>query len=68
MSFSSFAIILARKRELVVLLLLFFGCLGLVTVDVPWLILTVPWVDMQWVIVVFPDSNHLLFGRKRYYS
>ena len=63
---SSFAIILAKKRELVVLLLLFFGCLVTMYVRLPFL--TVPWVGKQWVIVVFPDSTHLLFGRKRYYS
>ena len=38
---SSFAIILTRKRELVALLLLSFGCL--VTVNVLWFFLTVPW-------------------------
>ena len=27
-----------------------------------WLFLTVPWVGMQFVIVVFPDHNHLPFG------
>ena len=37
---SSFVIILARKRELVALLLLSFGCL--VTVNYLWLFLTVP--------------------------
>ena len=37
---SSFAIILTRKRELVALLLLSFGCLD--TVNVLWLFLTVP--------------------------
>ena len=57
---SSFAIILTRKRELVAFLLLSFGCL--VTVNVLWLFLTVPWVDMQFVIVVFFDQTHLRFG------
>ena len=47
---SSFAIILKRKRELVTLLLLSYGCL--VTVNVLWLLLTVPWVGLQCVIVV----------------
>ena len=55
---SSFAIILKRKRKLAVLLLLFYRCL--VTVNVPWLLLTVPWVGLQGVIVVFPDHTHLL--------
>ena len=55
---SSFAIILTRKRELVVLLLLSFGCL--ITVNVLWLFLTVPWVGLQFVSVVFSDHYHLL--------
>ena len=57
---SSFAIILKRKRELVSLLLLSYRCL--VTVNVLWLFLTVPWVRLQCVIVVFSDHTHLLFG------
>ena len=57
---SSFAIVLKRKRELVALLLLSYGCL--VTVNVLWLFLTVPWVGLQRVIVVFPDYTHLLFA------
>ena len=56
---SSFTIILTRKRELVALLLLSFGCL--VTVNVLWLFLMVPWVVLQFVIVLFPDHTHLLF-------
>ena len=55
---SSFAIILTRKRELVALVLLPFGCL--VTVNVLKLFLTMPWVGLQFVIVVFPDHTHLL--------
>ena len=55
---SSFAIILTRKRELVTLLLLSFACL--VTVNVLWLFLTVPWIGLQCVIVVFPNHTHLL--------
>ena len=55
---SSFTFILTRKRELVVLLLLSFGCL---TVNVMWLFLTVKWVVLQFVIVVFPDHTHLRF-------
>ena len=53
---SSFAIILTRKSELVALLLLSFGCL--VIIIVLWLFLTVPWVGLQCVIVVFPDHTH----------
>ena len=56
---SSFAIILTRKRELVVLLLLFFGCIF--TVNVLWLYRTVPWFRLQFVILLFPGHTHLLF-------
>ena len=31
----------------------------IVTVNVLWLFLTVPWVALQCVIVVFPDYTHL---------
>ena len=51
--------ILMRKRKLFALLLLSFGCLA--TVNVTWFFLTVPWVGLQFVIVVFPDHTHLLF-------
>ena len=57
---SSFAISLKRKSKLVVLLLLSYRCI--VIVNVLWLFLTVPWVGLQRVIVVFPDHTHLLFG------
>ena len=53
---SSFAIILMGKRELVALLSLSLWCL----VIVMWLFLAVPWVCLQFVIVVFPDHTHLL--------
>ena len=55
---TSFAIILTRKRELITLLLLSFRYL--VTVNVPWLFITVPWVGLQCAIVVFPDHAHIL--------
>ena len=42
---------------LVALLLLSFGCL--VTVNVLWIFLTVPWVILQFDIVVYPDLTHL---------
>ena len=42
---SSFVVILKRKRELVALLLLSYGCL--VTVYVLWLFLTVAWVGLH---------------------
>ena len=54
---SSFAIILMGKRELVALLSLSPWCLVIVV----WLFLAVPWVCLQFVIVVFPDHTHLLF-------
>ena len=56
---SSFAIILKRKRNLDVLLLLSYICL--VTVNVLCHFLTFPWVGLQCVVVVFPDHTHLLF-------
>ena len=56
----SFAIILMRKGKLIALLLLAFGCL--VAVNVLWLFLMVPWVGLQFVIVVFPDHTHLLLN------
>ena len=52
---SSFAIILMGKRGLVSLLSLSSWCL----VSGVWLFLAVPWVCLQFVIVVFPD--HTLF-------
>ena len=55
---SSFAIILTRKRELAALFLLSFGCL--VTVNVLQLFFMVPWVGLQFLIVVFSDHTHLL--------
>ena len=56
---SSFANILKRKRKLVAFLLLFLLCI--VTINVMWLFLTVPWVGLQFVIVIFPDHTHLPF-------
>ena len=55
---SKFAIILTRKKEIVALVLLSFGCL--VAVNVLFLFLMVPWVGLQFVIMVFPDYSHLL--------
>ena len=57
---SSFATILTRKRKLVALLLLYLGFLD--TVNFLWLYLAVPWVGLQFVIVVFPYHTHLLLG------
>ena len=45
------------KKELVALLGLSFKSLVIVV----WLFLTMPWVCLQFVIVVFPDHIHLLF-------
>ena len=55
--YSSIAIILMGKRELVALLNLSSWCL----VMVEWLFLAVPWSCLRFVIVVFPDHTHLLF-------
>ena len=55
----SFAIIMKRKKKPVALLLLSYRCS--VTIDVPWLFLTVPWVGLQCTIAVFPDNTHILF-------
>ena len=55
---SRFGIILKSKRELVALLLLSYGCL--VTVNLLRLFLTVPWVGLGCVIVVFPVHTHFL--------
>ena len=54
---SSFAIILMGKRELVALLSLSSWCFVIAV----WLFLVVPWICLQFVIVVFPDHTHLLF-------
>ena len=60
MSFSGFAIILTRKREIVALLSFSLG--RIVVVNVLWLFLKVPWVGLQCVIVVYPDHTDLLFS------
>ena len=56
---SSFVNILTRKRERAVYIA-FIVFLNIVTVDVLCLFLTVPWIGLQCVIVVFPDHIHLL--------
>ena len=33
-----------------------------------WLFLAVPWLSLQFVIVVFPDHTHLLFLCKHFYQ
>ena len=45
------------KRELVALLCLTSWCLVIVV----WLFLTIPWICLQFVIMIFPDHTHLLF-------
>ena len=55
---SCIAIILMGKRELVALLNLSSWCL----VMVERLFIAVPWGCLRFVIVVFPDHTHLLFG------
>ena len=52
---SSFAIILKRKSKLFALLLLSYRCI--VTINVLWLFLTVPRVDLLCLIVLFPDHT-----------
>ena len=57
---SSFAIILKRKKELVALLILSYGCC--VTVNVLRFFLMAPGVGgLSCVIVVFPNHTQLLF-------
>ena len=51
---SSIAIILMGERELVALLCLSSWCLVILV----WLFLMMPWVCLQFVIVVFPDHTH----------
>ena len=46
-----------EKRELDALLSLSSWCLVIVV----WLFLSVPWVCLQFVIVIFPNHTHLLF-------
>ena len=58
---SSFAIILMRKRELVALLSLSSWYLVIVV----WLFIAVPWVCLQFVIVLFPDRTLLLFFMRK---
>ena len=49
----------AELHMLVAFLLLSYRCI--VTINVLWLFITVPWVGLQCFIVVFPDHTHLLF-------
>ena len=56
---SSFAITLKRKRKLDALLLLYYRYID--TINAMWFFLTVLWVGLQCVNVVFPDHTHLFF-------
>ena len=58
--YSSIAIILMEKRELVVLLNLSSWCLLMVKRLFP----AVPWGCLRFVIVGFPDHTHLQFFRQ----
>ena len=53
-----------RKRELVALLSLPSLCL----VFVVWLFLAVPWVCLQFMIVVFPDHTHYFSCVNQFYA
>ena len=62
---SSFAIMLMGKREQVALLSMSSWRLVIVV----WLFLAVPWICLQFVIVVFPDHTYyfrLYFGMLEY--
>ena len=52
-----FSFVMISMGMLVALLCLSSCCLMIVV----WLFLTIPWVCLQFVIVVFPDHTHLLF-------
>ena len=54
------AIILMGKRELVALLSLSSWCLVIVVR----LFLTVPWICLQFMVVVFPNHTHFLYLQK----
>ena len=47
------------KAKLLSVSLLSYRCI--VTINVLWLFLMVPWVGLQRVILVFPDHTHLFF-------
>ena len=57
---SSFAIILMGKKELVALLSLSSWCLMIIV----WLFLAVPWVSLQFAIVVFPNHTHYFWDHE----
>ena len=51
------SILVLQSRELVALLCFSTWCLMIVV----WLFLMMPWVCLQFVIVVFPDHTHYFF-------
>ena len=55
---SSFTTILIGKRELVALLSLSSWCLVIVV----WRFLAVPWVSLQFVIMIYSDHTHLVIS------
>ena len=59
---SSFAIILKRQRKLVASLV--FSYRYIVTINVLWLFLTVPWIDLHCVIVVYTVQTHFFTENK----
>ena len=60
----SFETTLTRTRGLVALLLL--SSLYIATVSALWLFLTVAWVDLHRLMMVFLDGTHLLFSHRTY--
>ena len=50
---------LEKEGKRVILLFLSYRCI--ITINVLWFFLTVPWVGLPSVIVIFPDHSHLLF-------
>ena len=56
---SSFVIFLKRNGKLVALLLLSYRCI--VTINVLWLLLMVPWVGLQYMVAVFLHYTHYPF-------
>ena len=60
-------ILKSRMNSYVKVAIIFFiemvGCI--VTINVLWLFLRVPWVGLPCVIVVFPDNTYLLFDMEQ---
>ena len=58
LSLFCYTLLCVRSCFTINLLLLSFRCI--VTINVMWLFLMVPWNGLQCVIVIFPDHTHLL--------